>query len=403
MTAGMEIPKVRSLSGGVNQSGVRDFNERLLLSMIQRYGEMPGSELSRIAGLSPQTVSVIIRKLEKDRLLTRGTPVKGKVGKPSTPMALAPDGVFSIGLKIGRRSAALVLMDFLGGIRQHLHLSYRYPTPGEIFPFLEHGLKTLLECLTPTRQQRVVGIGIAAPFELWNWHELVGAPAEEFKQWKSVDFRAEIARFSELPVSVVNDATAACRAEHVFGRGREYSDYAYFFIGTFVGGGVVINHSVHQGGQGNAGAFGAIRSLGPDGKDRTLIDTASIVVLEKRLSRHGLDPQLLWKDPQDWSGIDDHLGFWVRQVGQEIAKASASVCAVLDFEAILIDGAFPADVRRAVVEQTRSSMEDLDMRGLIQPSIEEGTIGSVARSIGAASGPIFESFFLNRNAGLSMA
>jgi predicted NBD/HSP70 family sugar kinase len=248
----------------------------------------------------------------------------------------------------------------------------------------------------------VVGIGIAAPFELWNWHELVGAPAEEFKQWKSVDFRVEIARFSELTVSVVNDATAACRAEHVFGRGREYSDYAYFFIGTFVGGGVVINHSVHEGGQGNAGAFGALRSLGPDGKDRTLIDTASIFVLEERLSRYGLDPQLLWKDPQDWSGIDDHLDFWVRQVGQEIAKAAASVCAVLDFEAVLIDGAFPAGVRRAIVEQTRLSMKNLDMRGLIQPSIEEGTIGNVARSIGAASGPIFESFFLNRNAGLSM-
>jgi len=64
----------RSFSSGVNQSGVRDYNERLLLSMIQRLGPMPGSDMARQSNLSAQTVSVILRSLEADGLLIKGAP-----------------------------------------------------------------------------------------------------------------------------------------------------------------------------------------------------------------------------------------------------------------------------------------------------------------------------------------
>ena len=60
----MESGTIRSLSAGVNQQGLRDHNERLILSTLQRHGPLPGSDLSRAAGLSAQTVSVILRELE---------------------------------------------------------------------------------------------------------------------------------------------------------------------------------------------------------------------------------------------------------------------------------------------------------------------------------------------------
>ena len=42
--------EVRQFSSGANQSGLRDYNERLLLSMIQRFGPSAGSDLARQAG-----------------------------------------------------------------------------------------------------------------------------------------------------------------------------------------------------------------------------------------------------------------------------------------------------------------------------------------------------------------
>lgn len=398
-----ELANIRSLSGGVNQIGVRDYNERLLLFMLLRHGAMPGSELARHVALSPQTVSVILRKLKGDGLLTSGEPVKGKVGKPSTPMALNRDGVLSVGLQIGRRKSDLVLIDFLGTVRKQLTVTYAYPMPDVVFDFLELGLKTLVSDLPETQAARVCGLGIAAPFELWNWHELVGAPEEDFMRWKSVDIATTACRLTDFPVFLVNDATAACRAEHLYGRGKQFRDYAYFFVSAFVGGGIVLNHSVFEGHQGNAGALGSLRSMGPRGETRQLIDMASIRLLEERLLEVDLDPDLLWEEPQDWRAFSRYVEPWVGQTAQELAKASLSTCSVIDFEAVLIDGTFPPDVRHDLIERTRRYLATQDTRGLILPRVEEGTIGRNARAIGAACGPIFSQFFWNTNAGLTEA
>lgn len=155
--------------GGVNQSGLRDHNERLILSILQRHKTVPAAELARRTGLSKPTVSTILRNLEDDGLVRRGDPMRGKVGKPSIPIELNPDGAFSIGLKVGRRSADLLLMDFTGNVREQLHTTYDYPLPDAVFGFLQKGLEALLESRPKRQLQRVCGIGIGTPFELWKW------------------------------------------------------------------------------------------------------------------------------------------------------------------------------------------------------------------------------------------
>ena len=76
---------------GSNQTGVRAYNERLVLSIIRQGGPLPKAAIARLTGLSAQTVSVIMRALEEDGLLTKGDPVRGKVGQPSVPLGLAGD------------------------------------------------------------------------------------------------------------------------------------------------------------------------------------------------------------------------------------------------------------------------------------------------------------------------
>lgn len=397
MVRRMSTAIIRSLSGGVNQSGVRDHNERLLLTLLQRNGPTAGSDLARMANLSPQTVSIILREMEAEGLLRRGTPIRGKVGKPSIPMSLSPDGAYSFGAKIGRRSAVLVLTDFCGVVRQQRQITYKYPLPDQIFAFLREGISHMMDQCSATQRKRICGIGVGVPFEMWCWSELVGAPADEFQAWKDVNFIDTLAAFTDLPVSVVNDATAGCQAEHIYGRGKEFRDYAYFFIGAFIGGGIVLNHSVYQGHRGNAGALGSLRSVGPQGESQQLIDTASIHLLEARLNEFGINPQVLWEQPQDWSDLGRFVDPWLGRTAQELAKASLSVCAVIDFEAILIDGAFPEAVKQALVERTQRYLVNQDMRGLVAPQIGAGIVGGNARAIGAAAGPLFERYFMHGN------
>ena len=326
--------------------------------------------------------------------------MRGKVGKPSVPVGLAANGVFSLGINIGRRSAKIVLMDFTGNVRAQCASTYDYPLPADVLDFLRNGIAEMVAVLPPAHQERICGIGVAVPFELWNWHEVVGASAEEFALWRGVRLQDEIAEFCDLPVHLVNDATAACWAEHVYGRGREFRDYAYFFVAAFVGGGIVLNHSVYEGHQNNAGALGSLRTFGATGESRQLIDTASVHLLETRLLEAGQDPRdLLATD--DWGPYHRFVDPWISQTAQELAKATLSTCAVIDFEAIMIDGRLPSNVKQTLVARIRSHMASQDIRGLIPPRIEAGEMGSKAREIGAACRPVWSQFLLMSNAGLS--
>jgi hypothetical protein len=113
-----------------NQAGVKLYNERLVLSLIRSHRSLSKTEIARCTGLSLQASSVIMKQLESAGLLLREEPLRrGKVGQPSVPMSLNPEGAFSIGFKFGRRSADLVLMDFTGITRRIVRTTYAYPTP----------------------------------------------------------------------------------------------------------------------------------------------------------------------------------------------------------------------------------------------------------------------------------
>ncbi|HET7714638.1 MAG TPA: winged helix-turn-helix domain-containing protein, partial [Bauldia sp.] len=99
------FPTAGNVQRGTNQSGVRLYNERLVLSLIRRHESLPKAEIARLTGLSPQTITIIMRALEADGLVVKRNRQRGKVGQPSVPFALNPDGALSLGVKVGRRSA----------------------------------------------------------------------------------------------------------------------------------------------------------------------------------------------------------------------------------------------------------------------------------------------------------
>ncbi|MEM7045132.1 MAG: ROK family transcriptional regulator [Pseudomonadota bacterium] len=382
---------------GSNQASLRAYNERLVLSLVRRQDGLAKADIARATGLSAQTVSVIMRGLENDGLLIRGKPVKGRVGQPSVPMHLAPDGAYAIGLKIGRRSADLALMNFVGEIQRQIHQVYPFPLPDPILDFAESGIDELVATLPSARRDRIAGVGIAAPFELWNWAEEVGASRDEMEAWREVDLATVLGDRSDLPIFNQNDATAACGAELIFGRGAEHADFVYFFIGSFIGGGVVLNNAVFTGQSGNAGALGSMPMPRPNGHARQLIEEASIFVLEKQLRAAGMDPSPLWLEPEGWTGLAEHLDAWIEHTASSLAHAIVASCSVIDFPLVIIDGGFPPHVRKVIVDKTADAVTRLDLQGIRPPQILEGSIGANARVIGGASLPFFARYLVDQS------
>jgi predicted NBD/HSP70 family sugar kinase len=383
---------------GTNQSGMRDANERVVLSLVRRHGSLSKTDIARMTGLSAQTVSVIMRELENEGLLLRQEPIRGKIGQPSIPMALNPDGAYFLGLKIGRRSAELVLIDFLGKVRASRQMSYRYPAPHETVEFVTEGLTQIRAGLTAAQEKRIAGLGIAMPFELWNWADTAGAPREVMNQWRHRDIRSDIQTQCSFPVYLQNDATSACGAELVFGQTGGLRDFIYFYIGAFAGGGIVLNGSLYSGPSGNAGALGSMPVPGPGGKPIQLIDIASIAILEQALSAKGQDASYLWTSPENWGDLGDDLDTWVERAASALAYGIVAASSVIDFEAAIIDGWMPASVRRRLVAATQAAIGKVDVEGLRIPSVREGTVGIHARALGGASLPLSERFLVSANA-----
>ncbi len=396
-TGGQVLGKGPTLARGTTQNGVRLYNERLALSLIRRHGSLPKAEIARLTGLSAQTVSVIVRQLETDQLLIKEKPQRGKVGQPLVPFSLNPEGAFSIGLKVGRRSGDLILLDLTGKVRRKVHKPYHFPTPQKLVDFVAAGLQELLSDLTPAQREKICGLGIAAPFELWNWEEAIGAPHDVLEAWRDFDLVGEIAKLGDWPVHFSNDATAACAAELLFGRGNQFHTYAYFFVGYFIGGGIVINGHIFPGRTGYAGAIGPLPHSAPDGTPQQLIHNASLFVLENQLQAAGLDPMLVARSPEDWGEIGPQIEIWLEQTANSLAFAAVATMSVIDFEAIIIDGAMPANVRAELVRKTRLAVAGHDLRGLPNFSIEEGSIGSDARAMGAASLSLFANYIIDRD------
>ena len=388
-------PRV-SAGGGSNQVRVRAYNERLVLSLVRQNPGCSKADIARLTGLSAQTVSVIMRSLESDELLMRGEPIRGRVGQPSVPMFINPEAVFSFGVKIGRRSADLVLMDFAGTIREQRHRTYRYPHPDHLLPFICDGIAAMEAEMGLTTRARIAGIGIAAPFELWNWAEEVGAPEGAMDIWRKVDLQVEVQSRMAHPVYLRNDATSACGAELVFGAGQRYPDFVYFYIGSFIGGGIVVNSSLFVGRTGTAGAIGPLPVRDKHGQTRQLLDIASIFVLENLLRERELDPQPLWYAAEEWIDFGEPLEIWIQDTAAALAQAVIAAASIIDFAAAIIDGGFPAWVRHRLVKATIEAMNRLDLQGVVIPDIVEGEVGDQARAIGGASLPIFDRYLIDQ-------
>jgi len=379
----------------INPARVRAHNERLVLSLLRRHGAFSKADVARITGLSAQAITVIIRNLEAEQLLRRERPVRGRVGQPSTPMTLNGDGAFTIGLRIGRRSADLTLMDFQGILREQVTVTYAYPTPSLILEFVRKTASSLRTSLPESLRSKVIGLGVGAPFELWNWLDRLDAPQAEMSAWYDFDLGAALRKITGLETFIQNDASCACLTEQMRGKGRTLKDFAYFFIGSFVGGGIVLNHKLFTGPNQNAGAFGTLVVAHPKTNEpQELLDVASLFLLERRIIETGGNADLLRHADQNWSGLGPLLDDWIDTTAMALFRATQSTCAVIDFSDVVIDGAVPPDVLARIVERMATHCEEAVSVGIITPQIHQGTTGPNARALGASMLPISSRFML---------
>jgi predicted NBD/HSP70 family sugar kinase len=186
----------------------------------------------------------------------------------------------------------------------------------------------------------------------------------------------------------------------MFGIGGSHIDYLYVFIGSFIGGGLVLNGHLFPGRTQNAAALGSMPAQsGNSGGSKTLqlMNVASIYVLERKLMAEGRSADVLWQSPDDWGeDLGPALDEWIEEVAGNLAHAIVAAVAVIDVETIIIDGAFPVQVREALIARTRDTIAGVNRQGLSPFRLMPGSIGNAARAMGGASLPLLANFTQDR-------
>lgn len=380
-----KVPDGRS--GGTTQAETRVYNERLIVSLVRRHGQLSKADLTRLTGLAAQTITTIVNRAADGGLLLRREPLRGRLGQPSVPYSLNPEAAYSFGLKIDHRSADVALVNFVGEVIAFERLTFDYPTPDEVMTFAKAAISRMGK-RKAIAADRIAGLGIASPFHQWNWNDDSDA-SRRLDAWKQIDIRAELDRVFDWPVYLFNDALVAAGAELMFGTGIGRADFLYAYVGHFIGGGLVLDHHLFPGRNKLAGALGNIPVPGGTrGRDpaQPLLQVASLYTLAGKL-----DPtaaERLWSSPDDWGDLGSAVPEWIEQVAEGLAYVAQGAVALLDVDNVVIDGAMPASVRKEIAKATRRRLARA-LGDRPEPfSVLEGTFGHLGPAIGGASIPL---------------
>lgn len=371
-------------SGGTTQAETRIYNERLILTLIRRHGQLSKTNLTQLTGLSPQTITTLVNRAAENQLLVRREPVRGGLGQPSVPYALNPDAAYSFGLKVDRRTADVAMINFVGEMIGFERINFDYPSPTEIMTFVKSAVGKLRRRQRTAVDVPIAGLGIASPFYQWNWNDEKTAAAGPMQAWKEVDIRAELDADFDWPVFLFNDATVSAAAELMFGVGTMTADYIYAYIGYYLGGGIVLDHHLFPGRNRLAGALGNVPVPSMDGRVQ-LKDVASLQTLENKM--HGDDSGWIWSSPDDWGARSPQVSEWIEEVSAGLACATEAAAALLDIDNLVLDGAIPASVRKEIARATRRKLGRALAERPEPFSVLEGKYGHLAPAIGGASVP----------------
>ena len=359
--------RIADRAGGLNQISVGSHNERLILSLLLQQSGMSRLDIGRTTGLSAQTVSVIVRSLVHEGLIVKGKAKRGRVGPPTVPLSLHPEGAFSVGVSIGLRQADIVLINFVGTVLFQASVHYNECKQSGIEQQCIAAVEKALAALPKTSKKRVAGIGLAAYESTDSGDTSTSTTATHLDNLYS-----ELESLFGFTVYAHDDISAAVSGESMFGLLRKESDYLYFLLGATLRTRLVLNHQIHKGNE-------AFEPMG--------FNKAGLLNIERQLIKHGHDTQTLWASSSDWSEFDQEtVSVWREECRETMKQSIQSLAQFVDFKTVVLSGSGSGKINNSICEGL-----DNELSGIKATTSD---IKNVPVAIGAASLPYISRFMI---------
>gem|GEM_PF-782185 len=213
-------------------------SEKGLLHLLRMRGAMSKADLARLSNMSAQGVSIIIERLLDLDLVTKGEKKRGRVGQPSTPIALNPEGAISVGIFVGSGKAQLVVADFQGEIRAQHRVHYTDAHSPEAARDILAAAVALPDSVAVPLWKRRVGVGLTADETLMK--RFGHAPSDAVSTGERVSLAQRLEERMGVPVHGVDDIRAACIAEMMMASDDGHQNTLYLDIGASFGAGLIL-------------------------------------------------------------------------------------------------------------------------------------------------------------------
>jgi predicted NBD/HSP70 family sugar kinase len=216
-----------------------------VLGLLGTQGPTSRVDIARSLGLSPATVTQVIKDLLARGLVEELASVPSRGGRPARLLGLVASGGVALGAKVTADHVALVTVELDGSVRTSTVHPFDPRVPSSVGDILEAALT-----------DSVLGIGVGVPGSVdAQASGVVDAPT---LGWRDVKLGQALRHRLGVPVLVDNDVNTLAAAERLYGVGREHSSYLVVTIGRGVGCGIVVDGAIYRGAAGGAGEIGHI-------------------------------------------------------------------------------------------------------------------------------------------------
>lgn len=393
---------------GTNLPKVGRYNRAVVLDQIQLADGVSRVEIAQQTGLTPQTVSGIVRRLLDEGIVREdGASRVASGGKPRTMLRLNAEAGSAVGLHLDPIELTCSVVDLRG---RPLVVKKR-PTPPSIDP--SHVVTAMAELVAEVLDEadvprdKVLGLGLAAPGPIDQELGMIVAPPQ-LAHWTRVPLQRMLSSATRLPVTLDNDATAAAVGERWSGAGKGVANLAYFFFGTGIGGGLILNHQVYRGGSLNAGEFGhsSVLADGPEcycgnrGCLERLVNPSAIVaeVHRRLVGRPRGESELSHAFDRDPASVD-HASIRlaaaagdpvaaavIDEAAEHVASVAVSIANFIDVDLIVLGGHGIQHVESRYVDVVASALATRPLsRSIRAVEVKASPLGMDAAVVGGAA------------------
>ena len=370
---------------------LREHNRRRVVETLRDRGTASRAELARLTGLSRSTVSTLIAELQENGLVVeRATEPDGAAqqqGRPPVLLSLDRSAGAIVGLDFGHADVRIAVSDLSRQIlaERVLEMDVDHAGMGAIDAAAGLVAEALEEAGIARGRVLAAGMALSGPVD--HEEDLVHRSAI-LPSWIGMRPGAELSRRIDVPVHIENDANLGALAEVTIGAARGVQNAIYLMIGAGVGAGIMVGGRLLHGAGGTAGELGhvlvddngVICRCGNRGCLETVVGGPAVVELLRRT----------YGDDLDLDGVLRHVASGdpgavraVADAGHTLGRVIASLCNVLNPEAIVIGGELAA-AGEALLEPIRTAID----RHTIRPAADDvrvvaSELGERAEVLGA--------------------